>query len=107
MNIPSCGRLPFAAMVVFLSLFIFPAEKANSCTNGALVDFAVPVPPPDPESTTPPSPPSNLPSLVSAGTSGSASNLSATVVIEKHDQSEDTNQRFFVSPSCFQIFGNT
>ena len=93
MNIPSCGRLPFAAMVVFLSLFIFPAENANSCTNGALVDFAVPVPPPDPESTTPPSPPSNLPSLVSAGTSGSAPNLSATVVIEKHDQREDTNQQ--------------
>lgn len=55
--------------------------------------FAVPVPSPDPESTTPPSPPSNLPSLVTAGTSSSAPNLSATVVIEKHDQSEDTNQQ--------------
>ncbi|MGB2791128.1 MAG: hypothetical protein WBC29_01075, partial [Candidatus Moraniibacteriota bacterium] len=57
------------------------------------VSGATSVPSPDPESTTPPPPPSNLPSLVSAGTSSSAPNLSVTVVIEKHDQSEDTNQQ--------------
>ena len=93
MNTPSYGKLSSAAVVVFLSLFIFPVEYAKGCTNGIIAEFAVSVPPPDPESTTPPPPPSNLPSLVSAGTSSSAPNLSVTVVIEKHDQSEDTNQQ--------------
>ncbi|MFZ1736220.1 MAG: hypothetical protein WAU31_04770, partial [Candidatus Moraniibacteriota bacterium] len=64
-------------------------------------DGLVSLPPADPESTTPPPPPSNLPSLVSAGTSSSAPNLSATVVIEKHNQREDTNQQvlfvFFIA----------
>ena len=93
MNTPSYGKLSSAAVVVFLSLLIFPVEYAKGCTNGIIAEFAVSVPPPDPESTTPPPPPSNLPNLVTAGTSSSAPNLSATVVIEKHDQSEDTNQQ--------------
>ena len=57
------------------------------------VSGATSVPPADPESTTPPPPPATLPKLVTAGTSSSAPNLSVTVVIEKHDQSEDTNQQ--------------
>ena len=93
MSIPSHGRLLSAAMMFLLSLSIPIAGYAESCMNGAVLDLAVSVPPPDPESTTPPPPPSNLPSLVSAGTSNSAPNLSVTVVIEKHDQSEDTNQQ--------------
>lgn len=56
-------------------------------------DGPIALPAPDPENPNPPLPPSDLPNLVTAGTSSSAPNLSATVVIEKHDQSEDTNQQ--------------
>ena len=93
MNAPSYGRLSFVAVAVLLFLFIFPVEYAKGCTNGIIAEFTVSVPPPDPESTTPPPSPSDLPSLVTAGTTSSAPNLSVTVVIEKHDQSEDTNQQ--------------
>ncbi|MFZ1735963.1 MAG: hypothetical protein WAU31_03455 [Candidatus Moraniibacteriota bacterium] len=92
MSIPSHGRLLSAAMMFFLPLSIPIAGYAESCMNGAVLDLAASVPPPDPESPPPPSS-SGLPSLVSAGTSSSAPNLSATVVIEKHDQREDTNQQ--------------
>lgn len=55
-------------------------------------DGLVSLPPADP--VTPPPPPSSadLPKLVTAGTSSSAPNLSATVVIEKSNKDEDTNQ---------------
>lgn len=56
-------------------------------------DGPVPIPQSDPEDySTPPPPPSNLPKLVSAGTSSSSPNLSTTVVIEKENKDEDTNQ---------------
>ncbi|MFZ1736099.1 MAG: hypothetical protein WAU31_04145, partial [Candidatus Moraniibacteriota bacterium] len=93
MSISSRGGQVSAAMMFLLSLLVPIVGHAESCPNGSVIDFSVTVPPSDPESTTPPPPPSNLPSLVSAGTSSSAPNLSATVVIEKHDQSEDTNQQ--------------
>ncbi len=86
-----CGQAS-AVMMFILSLLVSIVGYAESCPNGSVIDFAMAVPPSDPESTTPP-PPSNLPKLVTAGTSSSAPNLSATVVIEKHDQSEDTNQQ--------------
>lgn len=91
MSISSHGRLLSAAMMFFLSLSISIAGYAESCMNGAVLDLAASVPPPDPESTTPPPSPSDLPSLVTAGTTSSAPNLSATVVVEKSNKDEDTN----------------
>lgn len=63
---------------------------AASC-SAAVANLSTDIPPADP--VTPPSPPSSsdLPRLVTAGTTSSAPNLSATVVIEKSNKDEDSN----------------
>lgn len=89
-----CGKFWSAVIMIALSLSIPLVGYAENCTNIAVVDFMVDVPLPDPEDySTPPPPPANLPNLVSAKTGKSVPNLSATVVIEKSNKDEDTNQQ--------------
>ncbi len=84
------------AVGIFLIAFfiggLFLPEYVSGCTDVAVVEFAVDVPLADPVTVPPPPSSSDLPRLVTAGTSGSAPNLSATVVIEKSNKDEDTNQ---------------
>lgn len=73
----------------FLGCVSHPGYTA-SC-SAVVAEFAVDVPLADPITPPPPPSSSSLPKLVTAGTSSSAPNLSATVAIEKSNKDADSN----------------